>query len=164
MEVRIPLISEAGDLRRTRLLALVDAPLALGEFLAEEEAFPFSYWEDIARFSETADERVCFVAAEGGRLIGMVGGDLRGSARGVASLVALWVEPAARGHGVGRRLVDAVIAWAQERGATRVELWAVDGNDAAHGLYRQCGFSPSGQQQPVPWAPSFTESLLARRL
>lgn len=136
MEIRTPLRSEVQELRRTRLRALADAPLALGAFLAEEEVFPLSYWENIADFSEAADERVSFVA--------------------------LWVEPAARGQGVGRRLVQAVLDWAQWRGADRVELWVVNSNDAAQALYRRTGFMPAHLVQPVPWAPSFSESLLTR--
>jgi ribosomal protein S18 acetylase RimI-like enzyme len=162
MEIRTPLRSEVQELRRTRLRALADAPLALGEFLAEEEAFPLSYWESIADFSEAADERVAFVAVQDASFVGMVGGDFRHADSGVASLVALWVEPAARGKGVGRRLVQAVVDWAQQRGADRVELWVVNSNDAAQALYRRTGFMPAHLVQPVPWAPSFSESLLTR--
>lgn len=43
MTIRTPLRSEVHELRSLRLRALADAPLELGEFLAEEEAFPLAY-------------------------------------------------------------------------------------------------------------------------
>jgi GNAT superfamily N-acetyltransferase len=44
IEIRSPHRSEALELRAVRLRALEDAPIELGRFLAEEEAFPRSYW------------------------------------------------------------------------------------------------------------------------
>ncbi len=102
------------------------------------------------------------VAEQDGRLVGMVGGDLRAD-KSAVHLVALWVEPAARGRGVGRALVDALVDWALERNAARVELWVVDDNPAAS-VYAAAGFVRSGTRQPVPYAPAGTESLLIRLL
>jgi GNAT superfamily N-acetyltransferase len=164
IEVRPPLRHEARELRATRLRALADAPIELGAFLEEEEAFPLSYWQGIAEFSEVAEERVSFVAVEDGGFVGMVGGDLDEAGSGAARLVALWVERSARGRGVGRRLVEGVVDWARRRGAARIELWVVDDNDAARALYERCGFTPTGREQAVPWAPERTEWLLVRTL
>ncbi|HPG89755.1 MAG TPA: GNAT family N-acetyltransferase [Hyphomicrobium sp.] len=47
----------------------------------------------------------------------------------------LFVDPAARGHGVGRALIDAVYAEADARGASRT-YWVTAGNNAtARQLY-----------------------------
>ena len=86
------------------------------------------------------------VAEEDGSLVGMVGGDFRPDDRTV-HLVALWVDPAARERGVGRALVDALVVWARERGAGRVELWVVDDNPAAAAVYESAG----------PQSPEFAE-------
>ena len=52
----------------------------------------------------------------------------------------LFVHADARGKGVGRALVEAVIAAARERGCRRVELDANEDNAPALALYRSFGF------------------------
>jgi ribosomal protein S18 acetylase RimI-like enzyme len=57
-----------------------------------------------------------------------------------ALLEDLFVAESARGSGLGRALLDRVIAEARERGCRRLELDVNDNNDAALGLYRSVGF------------------------
>lgn len=52
----------------------------------------------------------------------------------------LFVAEAARGAGLGRAMVDAVIARAAERGCRRIELDTDEGNAAAVALYEGAGF------------------------
>ena len=52
----------------------------------------------------------------------------------------LFVLADARGHGLGRALVEATIALARERGCRRVELDVNEDNAAALALYRSFGF------------------------
>lgn len=72
-------------------------------------------------------------------------------------LIAMWVDPAARGQGVGRRLVEAAVAWAGDQGATAVVLWVVKTNETAKALYRRCGFEPSGAVDTLPNNPCVDE-------
>ncbi len=53
----------------------------------------------------------------------------------------LFVRDDARGKGVGRALVEGVVAMATERGCRRVELDVNEANDAAFALYESFGFS-----------------------
>ena len=53
----------------------------------------------------------------------------------------VFVRPGARGTGVGRALVEGVLALARERGCRRVELDVNDANAPATALYESLGFS-----------------------
>jgi len=52
--------------------------------------------------------------------------------------------PAVRGRGVGRRLAEAAIAAARERGAERIELEVFASNAPALALYEKLGFVREG--------------------
>jgi GNAT superfamily N-acetyltransferase len=61
----------------------------------------------------------------------------------------MWVEPAHRGRGIGRALLEEAIAWALTRGARRVALGVTCGNTAASRLYAAAGFVPIGELGPL---------------
>jgi DNA-binding MarR family transcriptional regulator/GNAT superfamily N-acetyltransferase len=59
---------------------------------------------------------------------------------GTARLRLLLVDPAARGHGTGRRLVDECTAFARSAGYTELVLWTNDILTGARKIYRRAGF------------------------
>jgi ribosomal protein S18 acetylase RimI-like enzyme len=64
------------------------------------------------------------------------------------SVVGMYVTPAARGRGVGRRLLDAALARACAMPGVEVALLEVTaGNSAAERLYRSVGFEPYGVER-----------------
>src|SRR5205085_4752333 len=52
----------------------------------------------------------------------------------------LYVSPDARRRGVGRALLDAARAMAEDIGAAWLELATAKDNDRARALYRNCGY------------------------
>jgi ribosomal protein S18 acetylase RimI-like enzyme len=81
--------------------------------------------------------------------------------RGLCEMKRLYVEDRARGLGVGRALVAAIIAAAEARGYAELRLDSLPSMHAALALYRRFGFSPIEAYcfNPVPGTV-----YLARRL
>jgi GNAT superfamily N-acetyltransferase len=56
------------------------------------------------------------------------------------ALDACFVEPGARGVGVGRLLLDAAVSWIRERGAAGMDGIALPGDRGAKNFYESAGF------------------------
>ena len=66
---------------------------------------------------------------------------LAAAERGMVGLHDIVVVPKARGRGLGRRLVAALIDWGRRRGAPQAYLLVREGNQPARALYRSLGFA-----------------------
>lgn len=57
-------------------------------------------------------------------------------------LVGIYVAPAARGSGLGRRLMDYAYQWTAAKGCRRLQLYVTASNTVARDFYRECGLYP----------------------
>jgi ribosomal protein S18 acetylase RimI-like enzyme len=156
-------------LRDVRLRSLADAPAAFGSTHERELGF------DEAKWRERAESSAWFVAADadadadadedGDGALGIVAGyHDPASPAGQRHLLAMWVAPQARGTGLARALVEIVITWAREDGATEVTLGVAAGNDRAQALYEKCGFVSTGERFALPSDPTREIEIFGRDL
>ena len=131
--------------RAIRLAMLHESPSAFGSTHSEAASYDEQLWRQ-----RLADNAV-MLAKVGTTPAGSVMYSEYGATDpGDCALYGMWVDPRFRGAGVGRALVDAVIAQASAGAKRRVVLHIVAGNDQASRLYERAGFVPTGQTVPYP--------------
>lgn len=86
-----------------------------------------------------------WIAESGGRRVGCVF-YVRQDAT-TAKLRMLLVDPAARGLGIGRRLVEECLRHARAEGCKRITLWTRDSLVSARRIYQAAGFSLESQEK-----------------
>lgn len=139
--------------KELRLRALKDSPNSFGETFADAERRPVSYWENLTRSVTAQGPHVMFLACEGEAVQGMTYGLLDQEVADGGRVGGTWVEPSRRGQGVGRSLMNAVVAWARDRDLKQLGLWAPAHEPAAMAFYRQAGFNETGRRRPHPVNP-----------
>ena len=118
---------------------------AHAELYAAEEGFDWSFEPlvaeilvDFLRHRDPTCERA-WIAWENGQRLGSIF-CARGSAPGQAKLRLFLLTPAARGKGLGKRLLRACVDYARERGYRDMVLWTHASHEAACALCEKAGF------------------------
>ena len=122
-----------------------------------DERFEALAAEIVAQFIQHYDARRerCWIAERDGEVEGSV--FLVANSKTTAKLRLLYVEPAARGLGIGSRLVGECVRFARQAGYKRIVLWTQSELDAARHIYKQAGFRLARKKRHR----SFSKQLVA---
>lgn len=139
--VRQLLAADAEIYRTLRLTALAESPEAFGSDVAAESAAPVETFANRLRTSYVAG------AIAGDRLVGIAGFRQldREKTRHRGDIWGVYVAPEVRGSGVGRRLLEHVLAHARTR-VQQVHLAVTATNLAGVHLYESLGFTTYGTE------------------
>ena len=146
--------ADSAAYQAVRLRGLRESPEAFGSTLAEEASLPIEAAAEryglVGRAAGTADaaERVTMGAFDAAGVLVGVAGCVReryAKSRHRATLWGMYVVAERQGRGIGRALVEALVAevrrWA---GVEQLTLHVVADCRAARDLYEACGFRAVG--------------------
>ena len=141
VKIRRLMPADARLYREIRLEALQQAPEAFGSTFEQECS------QSLAQFEEALTKADVFGAFRETDLVGMAGYRTQAGAKQAHKglLWGMYVRSIARGTGVAKHLVEAVLGHARER-VELVQLTVVSENEAAQRLYRSCGFVAYGHE------------------
>lgn len=138
--------------RAIRLAMLLESPSSFGGTHVEAARNDEQVWR------QRLTDNVVLLARVGRMPAGSAMYSVYGASDpGDCSLFGMWVDPGFRRTGVGRALVDAVMARARAAGKRRVVLHVVADNTGARGLYERAGFVATGRSVPYPHDDQLTE-------
>jgi len=105
----------------------------------------------VAEFIQNFDAKRerCWIAEKDGEVVGSI--FLVMKSKQVAKLRLLLVEPAARGLGIGKRLVSECVRFARQAGYRKIVLWTQSELPAARHLYEQAGFRLVSKRPHRSW-------------
>jgi len=158
---------DGDDLFNLYLEALREHPDAFAADHRQTAGDRLIWVRRLRRNLEEETGTIC-LAADGERIVGMSGVYRRSLARmrHVATIWGMYVRPAWRGRGLGSRLLQANVGWAQQNGVRVVRLAVVAGNTAAIRCYAENGFVVYGvEPEALRYGDAYYDELLmARRL
>ena len=142
MEIRRLGPDDAPAYRALRMRALWEFPEAFTSSWQEDEKQPMEVWE-----VRLAGEQSLFWGAfDDGQLCGMLGleRERRAKNRHKATVVGMYVSQEYFGTGMGRALLDELLAGARAMGLELLVLTVTEGNDVATRFYEAAGFRSFG--------------------
>ncbi|MCB0330393.1 MAG: GNAT family N-acetyltransferase, partial [Bdellovibrionales bacterium] len=109
-----------------------------------------------------SDREKLWIVERYGKTIGSIA--IVAKSKRVAQLRWLFVEPEARGSGLGRRLVEEAVSFARERGYHQVVLWSVRCLHKARKIYKKQGFELLEERKNQSWGSDVTEEYWSKKL
>jgi DNA-binding MarR family transcriptional regulator/GNAT superfamily N-acetyltransferase len=129
-----------------------------------DERFEALVAEIVAKFIQNFDARRerCWIAERGGEPVGSVFAVKESEE--TARLRLLLVDPAARGTGLGSRLVEECIGFARQAGYQSMVLWTQSILQAAQHIYRKAGFQLTREEEHAEFGVPLTGQTWELRL
>jgi ribosomal protein S18 acetylase RimI-like enzyme len=132
-----------------RLRALADSPDAFSRTLVEEQVRSDDVWIKRIEQGATSGWDLPLLAEVDGTPAGLAWGRIESDYPSVANLYQVWVAPNYRHLGIGKMLLDAIIAWAKAKNAKYLELGVTSADSPAMRLYIHASFKPTGKIEPL---------------
>jgi GNAT superfamily N-acetyltransferase len=138
--VRRVLVADLDEVRRLRYGFLDEALSPLRpEAVATWRQYDSLWWVGFIDRGATSDDEYLVVAPAPDEL-SLVAIAHAARATSTISLGMLYVDPAYRGHGIARALLDARTNWALHSGALTMECWIGDQNAVSATLHEHDGW------------------------
>ena len=109
--------------------------------------FEATIGEILGQFGGSPGRDAGWVAVRGGQILGSI--FVMPDSETVARLRVLYVEPAARGLGLGKQLVDMAVRFARDAGYRKAVLWTHEFQQAARKVYADAGFRLAAWENTV---------------
>lgn len=140
------------EYRDLRIEAVTNDPHAFVDTPEEDRTKPDIIWQERLAAAYEGQKSRGFFALHDDRLIGITFllFEPQLKLRHQAGIRSVYLQPAYRGHGLGRKLVGAAIDYAREQPHLEVLRLDVDSeNTAAYELYKALGFVTIGKEHKV---------------
>ena len=141
--------SDAAAYHALRIRALREHPDAFTSSFEEEQGRPLAWAEARLRDDAFRPHDFFLGAFADGALAGIVGlqGRYRPKERHNATVVGMFVAPELAGRGLGRALMNELLARSRALAdLSQLDLTVTEANHAAQALYAGCGFTVFGRQ------------------
>jgi ribosomal protein S18 acetylase RimI-like enzyme len=153
----------ATTFKDIRLRALQDSPTAFSSTFAEESKLSDADW--VKRAAQWSGAKsIGYLALDDCAAVGIAAGILNQTEPSRADLVSMWVAPTHRRVGIGRTLVEAIVAWARTQNVRTLLLLVTSNNGTAINFYQRLGFSLTGKTEPYRNDPSLLNYEMRRSI
>jgi len=151
-------------LRDVRLRALRSDPASFGSTYERELAFDTARWDEWAADDSRGDAYSTLLALAGDEAVGIVTGARDDDDPTLFHVYAMWVAPATRKQGLGRRLLEELEAWMRSSGGLTAQLSVTTKAAAAQRFYESAGYVPDGEVEESRHTPGLLHISLCKRL
>ena len=135
--------------KEIRLRSLKQDPDSFCSTHETESRFTDEQWMERLRLGARSFASLPLIAQGQDEYLGLACGVVHAAADDAAQLYQMWVSPSSRGAGIGRRLVDEIVHWAEGLGVSTLNLGVTSSNTAAVRLYESIGFVVVGELQAL---------------
>ncbi len=149
IHLRSLIVDDWVQYREIRLSSLQESPDAFGSTYGEECNFPTQKWKDRINLNDRVAHALPLIAELDGKAIGIACGIVHESGDRTGNIYQMWVAPEHRGKGIGKRLLNSIVNWAEGLHLQGLELDVTTTNLKAIHFYESIGFISSGEFNPV---------------